>query len=253
MIDYYLLEARVSFCVCKNSCHVVQKLPCCLSGSSLSSDIATQVTCIVCAQCSSRFSSSDVVTCFLLFGRLVFLFTFTTPYRGFIACGRSNVWSGAAAVGAVKRSRSPHRKDQALVGGSQAGGPPGNGQDQQVEEPPKEEQPDNAMEVEAKSLGRVLMETLTTASKSLLACSETLEKNVVLLEECRADSSSIQSMAAGVNYYVSTTKASQRRRPPNINRWHGTGWVIPGRSSHWRRRWNQCVTSANALARLHIR
>ena len=74
MIDYYLLEARVSFCVCKNSCHVVQKLPCCLSGSSLSSDIATQVTCIVIAQCSSKFSSSDVVTCFLLSGGLVFLF-----------------------------------------------------------------------------------------------------------------------------------------------------------------------------------
>ena len=90
MIDYYLLGARVSFCVCKNSCHVVQKLPCCLSGSSLSSDIATQVTCIVIAQCSSKFSSSDVVTCFLLPGGLVFLFTFTTPYRGFIACGRSN-------------------------------------------------------------------------------------------------------------------------------------------------------------------
>ena len=107
------------------------------------------------------------------------------------------------------RSRSPHRKDQALVGGSQAGGPPGNGQDQQVEEPPKPEQPDNAMEAEAKSLGQVLMETLTTASKSLLECSEKLEKNVVLLEECRADSSSIQSLAAGVNYYASTTKASQ--------------------------------------------
>ena len=74
MIDYYLLGARVSFCVCKNSCHVVQKLPCCLSGSSLSSDIATQVTCIVCAQCSSKFSSSDVVTCSLLSGGLVFLF-----------------------------------------------------------------------------------------------------------------------------------------------------------------------------------
>ena len=95
MIDYYLLEARVSFCVCKNSCHVVQKLPCCLSGSSLSSDIATQVTCIVIAQCSSKFSSSDVVTCFLLSGGLVFLFVFTTPYRGFFACGRSNVRSGA--------------------------------------------------------------------------------------------------------------------------------------------------------------
>ena len=74
MIDYYLLGARVSFCVCKNSCHVVQKLPCCLSGSSLSSDIATQVTCIVVAQRSSKFSSSDVVTCFLLPGGLVFLF-----------------------------------------------------------------------------------------------------------------------------------------------------------------------------------
>ena len=74
MIDYYLLGARVSFCVCKNSCHVVQKLPCCLSGSSLSSDIATQVTCIVIAQCSSKFSSSDVVTCFLLPGGLVFSF-----------------------------------------------------------------------------------------------------------------------------------------------------------------------------------
>ena len=95
MIDYYLLGPRVSFCVCKNSCHVVHKLPCCLSGSSLSSDIATQVTCIVFAQCSSKFSSSDVVTCFLLSGGLVFLFVFTTPYRGFIACGRSNVRSGA--------------------------------------------------------------------------------------------------------------------------------------------------------------
>ena len=89
------------------------------------------------------------------------------------------------------RSRSPHRKDQALVGGSQAGGPPGNGQDQQVEEPPKPEQSDKSMEAEAESLGRVLMETLTTAWKSLLERSEKLEKNALLLEECRADSSSI--------------------------------------------------------------
>ena len=52
----------------------MQKLPCCLSGSSLSSDIATQVTCIVFAQCSSKFSSSHLVTCFLLSRGLVFLF-----------------------------------------------------------------------------------------------------------------------------------------------------------------------------------
>ena len=95
-----------------------------------------------------------------------------------------------------RRSRSPHGKDQAY-------------QDQQVEEPPKPEHKDSAMEAEAKSLGRHLMETLTSASQSLLECSEKLEKNVVLLEECRADSSSIQSLAAGVNYYASTTKASQ--------------------------------------------
>lgn len=31
----------------------------------------------------------------------------------------------------------------------------------------------------------------------------------MLLEECRSDSSSIQSLAAGINYYASTTKASQ--------------------------------------------
>ena len=35
------------------------------------------------------------------------------------------------------RSRSPRRKDQALAEGSQGGGPPGNGQDEQVKEPPK--------------------------------------------------------------------------------------------------------------------
>ena len=58
-----------------------KQLPCCVkvchvpfSGSSLSSDMATQVTCIVFEQCSSKFSSSDAVTCFLLFGGLVFLF-----------------------------------------------------------------------------------------------------------------------------------------------------------------------------------
>ena len=57
------------------------------------------------------------------------------------------------------------------------------------------------------------METLTSASKFLLECSEKLEKNAVLLEEFRADSSSIQSLAAGVNYYASTTKASQASEP----------------------------------------
>ena len=111
-----------------------------------------------------------------------------------------------------KRSRSPHRNDQALAGGSVAGGTPGADQDQKGEEPPKPVQQDSAMEAEAKTIGRHLMDTLTSASKS---CSEKLEKNVVLLEECRADSASIQSLAAGVNYYASTTKASQAAATAN--------------------------------------
>ena len=111
-----------------------------------------------------------------------------------------------------KRSRSPHRRDQTPAGGSMAGGPPGSDQTEKVEETPKQ---DSAMEAEAKSLGRHLLETLNSASQSLLECSTKLEKNVVLLEECRADSSSIQSLAAGVNYYASTTKASQAAATAN--------------------------------------
>ena len=111
-----------------------------------------------------------------------------------------------------KRSRSPHRRDQAPAGGSVAGAPPGSDQTEKVEEQPKQ---DSAMETEVKSLGRHLLDTLNSASQSLLECSTKLEKNVVLLEECRADSSSIQSLAAGVNYYASTTKASQAAATAN--------------------------------------
>ena len=88
MIDYYLLEAEVSFCVYKKQLPCCAKvLPCALSGSSLSSDTATQVTCIVLNNAQVSLHPLDVVTCFLLVGGLVFLFTFTTPFRGFIACG----------------------------------------------------------------------------------------------------------------------------------------------------------------------
>ena len=51
-----------------------ESLPCALSGSSLSSDIATQVTCIVFEQCPSKFSSFGCCHLFLLFGGLVFPF-----------------------------------------------------------------------------------------------------------------------------------------------------------------------------------
>ena len=100
MIDYYLLEAEVSFCVYKNSCHVVWKFAMCpfwlqlVKWHSYTSD-----THCLWNNAQVSFHPLDVVTCFLLFGGLVFLFTFTTPFRGFIACGRSNGWAGAAKDG----------------------------------------------------------------------------------------------------------------------------------------------------------
>ncbi len=44
---------------------------------------------------------------------------------------------------------------------------------------------------------------------------EVVEKSVALLQECRADSSSIQSLAAGVHYYASTSKAAQASATAN--------------------------------------
>ena len=55
---------------------------------------------------------------------------------------------------------------------------------------------------------RVLLNTIISASKSLEACATQLEANAGLLEVLRADSASVNSLAAGVNYYASTTKAA---------------------------------------------
>ena len=51
-----------------------ESLPCALSGSSLSSDIATQVTCIVFEQCPSKFSSFGCCHLFPPFWRSCFSF-----------------------------------------------------------------------------------------------------------------------------------------------------------------------------------
>ena len=51
-----------------------ESLPCALSGSSLSSDIATQVTCIVFEQCPSKFSSFGCCYLFPPFWRSCFSF-----------------------------------------------------------------------------------------------------------------------------------------------------------------------------------
>ena len=75
----------------------------------------------------------------------------------------------------------------------------------------------------------------------------------MLLEECRADSSSIQSLAAGVNYYASTTKASQAAATAQ-HKQMAWDWLSDARDKQpLKETLNQCVTSANALARLRIR
>ncbi len=65
------------------------------------------------------------------------------------------------------------------------------------------------------SSGGILLNSITSASKSLEMCAAQLEANASLLETMRADSSSINSLAADVNYYASTTKAAQAAQSAN--------------------------------------
>ena len=64
-------------------------------------------------------------------------------------------------------------------------------------------------ETPEESAGRVIVNTMLSAAKSLEACVGKLEANTALLENVQSDSQSLQSLVAGVNYYASTTKASQ--------------------------------------------
>ena len=59
------------------------------------------------------------------------------------------------------------------------------------------------------STGRVIVDTMLSAARSLEACVGKLEANTALLENVQSDSQSLQSLVAGVNYYAATTKASQ--------------------------------------------
>ena len=64
-------------------------------------------------------------------------------------------------------------------------------------------------ETPEESTGRVIVNTMLSAARSLEACVEKLEASTALLENVQSDSQSLQSLVAGVNYYASTTKASQ--------------------------------------------
>ena len=56
--------------------------------------------------------------------------------------------------------------------------------------------------------GKQLIEAVISASQSLTICAQELEKNCNLLSDVKDSAAAMESLAAGVNYYASTTKAA---------------------------------------------
>ena len=56
--------------------------------------------------------------------------------------------------------------------------------------------------------GKQLVEAVISASQSLTICAQELEKNCNLLSDVKDSTATMESLAAGVNYYASTTKAA---------------------------------------------
>ena len=58
------------------------------------------------------------------------------------------------------------------------------------------------------SAGKQLIEAVVSASQSLTICAQELEKHCNLLSDVKDSAAAMESLAAGVNYYASTTKAA---------------------------------------------
>ena len=71
--------------------------------------------------------------------------------------------------------------------------------------------------------GKQLIEAVGSASQSLTICAQELEKNCNLLSDVKDSAAAMESLAAGVNYYASTTKAANSSRLRPTNRSNGTG------------------------------
>ena len=56
--------------------------------------------------------------------------------------------------------------------------------------------------------GKQLVEAVISASQSLTICAQELEKNCNLLSDVKDSAAAMESLAAGVNYYASATKAA---------------------------------------------
>ena len=57
--------------------------------------------------------------------------------------------------------------------------------------------------------GQLIVNTMLAAARSLETCAGKLEASTAILENIQTDGQALQSLVAGVNYYASTTKASQ--------------------------------------------
>ena len=151
-----------------------------------------------------KFHSLNVVTCFPPMSEVFFS---TDLCRHHTFCG--GVSRVVRAMAEKTRSRSPVRvPDEAAMSEVPKVLP-------EALEPKGADEEDKAslaevnQETPEESTGRVIVNTMLSAAKSLEACVGKLEANTALLENVQSDSQSLQSLVAGVNYYASTTKASQ--------------------------------------------
>ena len=168
-----------------------------------------------------KFHSLNVVTCFPPMSEVFFS---TDLCRHHTFCG--GVSRVVRAMAEKTRSRSPFRVPDESARGEvpnvtpEALEPKGADEEEKHSEgraggtPKMDGVPEASLaevnqETPEESTGRVIVDTMLSAAKSLEACVGKLEANTALLENVQPDSQSLQSLVAGVNYYASTTKASQ--------------------------------------------
>ena len=158
-----------------------------------------------------KFHSLNVVTCFPPMSEVFFS---TDLCRHHTFCG--GVSRVVRAMAEKTRSRSPVRiPDEPVKDEIPKADEDGKLSEGRIRETPKMDgMPETSLaevnqEAPEESTGRVIVDTMLSAARSLEACVGKLEANTALLENVQSDSQSLQSLVAGVNYYAATTKASQ--------------------------------------------
>ena len=129
------------------------------------------------------------------------------------------------AMAEKTRSRSPTRvpdetaKKEASSVPPEVLGPKGADEDEKLSEgrtsglPKPDDLPEASMaetiqEAPEESSGKLIVNTMLAAARSLETCAGKLEASAAILENIQTDGQALRSLVAGVNYYASTTKAS---------------------------------------------